>query len=491
MVSSIALCLVAGAASHIVYFNKGEHHLYGMDYLQILFATIASGVAFLQYQHNQPWSTSLAITLQHAAYFFVGLYSTLIIYRLLLHPLRHFPGPIAARVSPAWFTTRVLKRDAHRKILALHKVYGPIVRIGPSALSIVHPSGIATIYGPNTRCTKAAFYDLDHPSKSLQSMRDPAEHRKRRRAWSPAFGDSQLRGYEVRMRPYRQRLLDRLAGMADEPLELRKWFNLYTFDVMGDMAFGEGFGGIERGELVGSIKMMGAMLDFVGLFLPVWVLCFFARIPGASKGWHQYLDWATERLNQRIKNPPAIPDVSAALISHLDGGEPTKEDQQLLGGDSRLIITAGSDTSATALAAIIYELLRNRAEISKLRNELAPHVEADGDFMHIKIQHLDHMNGVINEALRLYPAVPCHMQRKTPPEGIHVEGVWIPGDMTVMCPQTTIARFVTEFDFEFAPGENPRQFEDDAQDNFALFPGKLMVVLRRREKEAGDMNVAA
>lgn len=101
MVSSIALCLVAGAASHIVYFNKGEHHLYGMDYLQILFATIASGVAFLQYQHNQPWSTSLAITVQHAAYFFVGLYSSLIVYRLLLHPLRLFPGPITARISPA------------------------------------------------------------------------------------------------------------------------------------------------------------------------------------------------------------------------------------------------------------------------------------------------------------------------------------------------------------------------------------------------------
>ncbi|KAI9035869.1 cytochrome P450 [Aspergillus affinis] len=552
MLSSIVFCLVAGAASHIAYFNKGEHHLYGMDYLQAFFVAIASGVAFLQYQQYQPWSTSLAITLQHTTYFFVGLYASLILYRLFHHPLRHFPGPIAARISPLWFSTKVLKRDAHRKVSVLHKVYGPIVRIGPSTLSIVHSSGIATIYGPNTRCTKAAFYDLDHPSKSLQSMRDPAEHRKRRRAWSPAFGDSQLRGYEVRMRPYRQRLLDRLTGMADEPLELRKWFNLYTFDIMGDMAFGEGFGGIERGELIGSIQNMGAMIDFVGLFLPVWMLCLFTRIPGASKNWHLYLDWATERLNRRIE---VLFDLffenfeDAALISHLDGREPTKEDQQLLGGDSRLIITAGSDTSATTLATMMYELLRNPAEISKLRSELAPHIEPDGDFQHVKIQHLEHLNGVINEALRLYPAVPCHMQRKTPPEGILIEGVWIPGGMTVMCPQyvlgrsercyvnpnsfiperwysspelirdksafapfsigqsgcigkplalmnlrTTIARLVMEFDFDFAPGENLRQFEDDAQDNFALFPGKLMVVLRRRREQGagnGLVNVVA
>lgn len=51
------------------------------------------------------------------------------------------------------------------------------------------------------------------------------------------------------MRPYRQRLLDRLAGMVDEPVDIRKWFNLYTFDVMGDLTFGKGFEGIERGQL--------------------------------------------------------------------------------------------------------------------------------------------------------------------------------------------------------------------------------------------------
>lgn len=52
--------------------------------------------------------------------------------------------------------------------------------------------------------------------------------------------------------------------------------------------------------------------------------------------------------------------------------------------------------------------------------------------------------------------------------------------------RATIARFVMEFDFEFAPGTNSRQFEDDAMDNFILRPGKLMVVLKKRETKAQD-----
>lgn len=93
----------------------------------------------------------------------------------------------------------------------------------------------------------------------------------------------------------------------------------------------------------------------------------------------------------------------------------------------------------------MYELLHNPAEIEKLRTELEPHVEENGDFLATKIQYSDHLNGVINEALRLHPPVPDHLQRKTPPEGIRVEGVWVPGDMTVICPQYSLGRCMFSF----------------------------------------------
>ena len=87
------------------------------------------------------------------------------------------------------------------------------------------------------------------------------------------------------------------------------------------------------------------------------------------------------------------------------------------------------------------ELARNPEHIPKLRDELAPHMpNPHTDALHQDIANLDHLNAVIYETLRLHPPVPTALQRKTPPEGIEIDGVHIPGDMTVWCPQYAIGR---------------------------------------------------
>ena len=74
-----------------------------------------------------------------------------------------------------------------------------------------------------------------------------------------------------------------------------------------------------------------------------------------------------------------------------------------------------------------------------MREEIAPHF-ADNEISNVRIQKLDHLNAVINEALRLHPPVPTALQRLTPPEGINIGGTFIPGNMTVWCPQYVIGR---------------------------------------------------
>jgi tryprostatin B 6-hydroxylase len=89
----------------------------------------------------------------------------------------------------------------------------------------------------------------------------------------------------------------------------------------------------------------------------------------------------------------------------------------------------------------LYELVRHPEEIEKLRAELGPHTNgANRDFSHSTIAHLDHLNGVINEVLRLYPAVPSYLQRKTPLEGIIIDGIHVPGNVSIICPLYTIGR---------------------------------------------------
>lgn len=63
-----------------------------------------------------------------------------------------------------------------------------VFRIGPNELSIMIPDIVPLIYGPGSKCTKTAFYDVvGLPNKSLQLERDRITHDKRRKVWDRAF----------------------------------------------------------------------------------------------------------------------------------------------------------------------------------------------------------------------------------------------------------------------------------------------------------------
>jgi tryprostatin B 6-hydroxylase len=66
--------------------------------------------------------------------------------------------------------------------------------------------------------------------------------------------------------------------------------------------------------------------------------------------------------------------------------------------------------------------------------------DSSGEVLNENIVNLDHLNAVIYETLRLHPPVPSLLQRTTPPEGITVEGTYVPGNATVSCPQYVLGR---------------------------------------------------
>lgn len=76
--------------------------------------------------------------------------------------LRHIPGPTLAKYTRLWRFYNVWKGDAHHTAIELHKKYGPLVRIGPTHVSVGDPKEIGNIYGLNKGFTK-----VSETSKSL------------------------------------------------------------------------------------------------------------------------------------------------------------------------------------------------------------------------------------------------------------------------------------------------------------------------------------
>lgn len=101
-----------------------------------------------------------------------------------------------------------------------------------------------------------------------------------------------------------------------------------------------------------------------------------------------------------------------------------------------LIAENGSDTTTSTLVGLFYRLAKNPDQAEKLYKEVATVDVRDAK----ALQSLKHLDGVINETLRLHPAVPTAGLRKSPLEGINIGGVYIPGNVTIATPRYTIFR---------------------------------------------------
>lgn len=104
------------------------------------------------------------------------------------------------------------------------------------------------------------------------------------------------------------------------------------------------------------------------------------------------------------------------------------------------LLYINSDTTASTLTYLFYHLANDTTQQDKLRQELGPLREDGGNFSFKSLQGAEHLNGVINEILRLHPAVPSGVLRLTPPEGINIGNTFIPGNTTVVAPSYTLGR---------------------------------------------------
>lgn len=224
-------------------------------------------------------------------------------------------------------------------------------------------------------------------------------------------------------------------------MDVSKWFNMFSFDAMGDLGFGASFDNLSTGEFHWAIPLLGQGMDPLGFCLPQWLFRVLVAMPGLSAGYHKFVGFCTEQLDARIARHKKLEkgqegqDIIQYLIDQYNDSPNKADARHLMTGDSRLIIVAGSDTTAAALVHTFYWLAKKPELQQKLRQELKVlNITDDQVISDQRIKKCEYLNGILNEAMRLNPPVPSGVFRKTPKEGIVIGETFIPGDAVIQMP---------------------------------------------------------
>lgn len=243
-------------------------------------------------------------------------------------------------------------------------------------------------------------------------------------------------------------MLDSLSLSATPtPLEITQWTMLFSFDIMGLIGLGRDFHGIPTGTLHPAIGALREHMRMLGILAHVpWLLNLLALVPGASGAYAPFFSFCAQQVREKRermladknrhasmeKTGMAVPDIMTWLIGAYDDpsdplGVPSRA---ALDEDSRVVIIAGSETTATTLATVLYYMAKLPEEQKKAQAIFDR--EIGEEWTYEKAKACSYLDWVITETLRLQPAVRTGAPMETPPEGITVDGVYVPGNVNVL-----------------------------------------------------------
>ncbi|APA07309.1 hypothetical protein sscle_02g020790 [Sclerotinia sclerotiorum 1980 UF-70] len=431
MSNSCIIAAAAGAFFHnIVRKREFDRHPFSIIFAVIAVYLILS--ILLQYKsdnENLASRQGQKLAFKLVSMVVVSLWTNILVYRAFFHPLRHFPGPFGARLSKFWSLGKVMQSKFrwYQVLGDLKEEYGDYVRTGPRELMIFDPAAINLILGSSSKLQKGPFYGATTP-QSLHTTRDTDFHRKRRKIWDIAFKQS-LTDYGPRIEEFTTLFLSRLSKSVATQVVINDLCIYYSYDVISALAFGiftQFLDGTQTAEVKNILDNIQSGIVAIGLLVHVpWVLTILETLSVLGGPMKEFNDWSACQVEARrhMQNPK--PDIMGHLIEHTEN---TSSGRALLNADSRVIIGAGSDTTASTLSVLFIILANYPHYQAQLHKELTS-IFKDEKYSNLRTSPL--LDGIIQEALRLYPSVTFTSQRVIPKDGLSIGTVYIPGDTVV------------------------------------------------------------
>ena len=135
---------------------------------------------------------------------------------------------------------------------------------------------------------------------------------------------------------------------------------------------------LESGEEHWAIKLLNEGMDPVGFSFPVWFFRTLITIPGLAAGYFKFIAFCQQQIENRVQRQGKqdVQDIAHYLVDGFEKSEDKKAALNQLYADSRLIIVAGSDTTAATLTHLFYHLAGDSSVVHKLREEIKAKMRA-------------------------------------------------------------------------------------------------------------------
>ncbi|KAJ7351519.1 cytochrome P450, partial [Mycena albidolilacea] len=420
---------------------------------------------------------------------FVGSLSLSIsAYRLSpFHPLAQYPGPAIGKVTKLWGLWKASKGYKYLYFKELHDTYGAYVRTGkssPNELSIIDASAIYPILNFGG-LEKGRYYESGRHSATPPSIvcLSGEAHTAKRRVWNRAMTSAAQREYEPLVARRAGQLVERLREQKG-PLDFVKWIDLFSMDLMGDLAFGGGFEMLHCGADFDGVgeRIRGYMkATHLASQIP-WIVSTLHLLPQVGREIQDFNDFGRNLAMRRMKNGAVAGRMD--LWYHLadePGLEGTRPSLETCAADGIVAVVAATDTVASTLTSLVWFLLSHREYYMRVQREVDSVVDDDTSEVNVE-NHKESkfLDACMSETLRLHPPLPTNGTRQVHlhQPGRSIAGRYIPPGTSVYTPAYSLHRnpaYFSPHPDEFHPERwLPEQnLEFDKHDTTAFLPFSL------------------
>ena len=358
-----------------------------------------------------------------------------VIYNVFFHPLRKIPGPTAAAATTIPYATHLMDGRMPEWLTALHERYGEVVRIHPDEVSFIGSSAWRDIYNSHPPFPKPKFGTAPSPNGVRPMMTTNTEdHDRQRRIFSHAFSTSALKDQEGVVSYYADLMVERLkerVANGEDTIDILRWYQYATFDIIGDLCFGESFSCLETGSnhpWIATIYRNIKFAKIVGTLqcFPPMESLLQATMPASVKGrMRKTFAWSQNQITKRMEQKINRSDIMEHVLknNHKQGMTRDEIDSTM----ATLVLAGSGDTTAVAIAATTYYALKNPSVMNNLLSEIRTGLGSEpNDCTNATISKMPFLHATIQEAMRMHPPVPLSPPRLIDRPGSQICGVPFP-----------------------------------------------------------------